>query len=126
MDGILDVENFDTKLAEGVMLLTPFAADATDDATVSFVTKYEEEYKETPIQFAADAYDAIYVIKAAMEKAGVTPDMSVDEMGTALSEAMTTITVDGLTGAGMTWDASGAVDKAPKAVVIKDGAYAGV
>ena len=126
MDGILDVENFDTKLAEGVMLLTPFAADATDDATVSFVTKYEEEYKETPIQFAADAYDAIYVIKAAMEKAGVTPDMSVDEMGTALSEAMTTITVDGLTGAGMTWDASGAVDKAPKAVVIKDGAYAGL
>ena len=126
MDGILDVENFDTKLAEGVMLLTPFAADATDDATVSFVTKYEEEYKETPIQFAADAYDAIYVIKAAMEKAGVTPDMSVDEMGTALSEAMTTITVDGLTGAGMTWDASGAVNKAPKAVVIKDGAYAGL
>ena len=126
MDGILDVENFDTKLAEGVMLLTPFAADATDDATVSFVTKYEEEYKETPIQFAADAYDAIYIIKAAMEKAGVTPDMSVDEMGTALSEAMTTITVDGLTGAGMTWDASGAVNKAPKAVVIKDGAYAGL
>ena len=126
MDGILGLENFDTSLAEGVMLLTPFAADATDEATVSFVTKYEEEYKETPIQFAADAYDAIYIIKAAMEKAGVTPDMSVDKMGTALSEAMTTITVDGLTGAGMTWDESGAVNKAPKAMVIKDGAYAGM
>ena len=34
------------------------------------------------------------------------------------------MTFDGLTGEGMTWDASGAVSKAPKAVVIKDGAYA--
>ncbi|MCI5669076.1 MAG: ABC transporter substrate-binding protein, partial [Oscillospiraceae bacterium] len=34
MDGILDIENFDVSLAEGLMLLTPFAADATDDATV--------------------------------------------------------------------------------------------
>lgn len=126
MDGILGVENFDTSLAEGVMLLTPFAADATDDATVNFVKKYEDEYKETPIQFAADAYDAIYVIKAAMEKAEVTPDMSVADMGTALEEAMTEIKVDGLTGAEMTWDASGAVNKAPKAMVIKNGAYAGL
>lgn len=126
MDGILDVENFDTALAEGVDLLTPFAADATDDATVSFVTKYKEQYNETPIQFAADAYDGIYVIKAAIEAAGATPDMSVQDMGTALTEVMPTISVDGLTGAGMTWDASGAVNKDPKAVVIKDGAYVGL
>ena len=33
LDGILGVENFDTSLAEGVMLLTPFAADAQDDKT---------------------------------------------------------------------------------------------
>ena len=123
MDGILGVENFDTSLAEGVMLLTPFAADAQDEATQSFVAKYQEAYGEVPNQFAADAYDAIYIIKAAMEEAGVTPDMSVEDMGAALTDAMTKITVDGLTGEGMTWDASGAVNKAPKAVVIKDGAY---
>jgi branched-chain amino acid transport system substrate-binding protein len=76
MDGILQVENFDVKLAEGLMLLTPFAADATDDLTVNFVKSYEEAYGETPIQFAADAYDAVYIIKAAMEEANVTPDMS--------------------------------------------------
>ena len=75
MDGILQVENFDVKLAEGLMLLTPFAADATDDLTVNFVKSYEEAYGETPIQFAADAYDAVYIIKAAMEEASVTPDM---------------------------------------------------
>ena len=124
MDGILGVENFDTSLAEGVMLLTPFAADAQDEATQAFVTKYQEAYGEVPNQFAADAYDAIYIIKAAIEEAGATPDMSVSDLGTALSEAMTKITVDGLTGDGMTWEATGEASKAPKAVVIKDGAYA--
>lgn len=125
LDGLLGVENFNTELAEGVMLLTPFAADAEDAATQAFVQKYQEAYKEIPIQFAADAYDAIYAIKAAAEAANVTPDMSIEDMGAALSEAMTSITVEGLTGdgAGLTWDANGAVSKAPKAVVIKDGAY---
>lgn len=77
MDGILQVENFDTKLAEDLMLLTPFAADAQDELTQKFVTSYKENYGETPIQFAADAYDAIYAIKAAMEEADITPETSV-------------------------------------------------
>ena len=123
IDGILGVENFDTSLAEGVVLLTPFAADAADEATQSFVAKYKEAYGETPNQFAADAYDAIYVIKAAAEKAGATPDMSVSDLGAALTAVMPEISVDGLTGVGMTWKATGEVSKAPKAVVIKDGAY---
>ena len=46
MDGILTMENFDASLAEGVMLLTPFNADATDEATVAFVEKYESLYGE--------------------------------------------------------------------------------
>ena len=124
MDGILDVENFDTSLAEGLMLLTPFVADADDEKTQAFVSKYKELYGDTPNQFGADAYDAIYAIKAAIEEAGVTPDMSVSDIGTALEEAMTKISVDGLTGDGMTWEATGEVSKAPKAMVIKDGAYA--
>ena len=123
MDGILNVENFDTKLAEGLMLLTPFAADAKDDLTVNFVKNYKEKYKDTPIQFAADAYDAVYAIKAAAEKANLTPDQSVSELGDAMEKAMTEISLDGLTGSGMKWDASGDVDKEPKAVIIKDGAY---
>ena len=123
LDGLLGVENFNTELAEGVMLLTPFAADADDEKTQSFVTKYKEAYGDTPNQFAADAYDAIYIIKAAAEQAGVTPDMSVADIGSALESAMTEISVDGLTGDSMTWQATGEVSKAPKAVVIKDGAY---
>ena len=123
MDGILTVENFDTSLAEGLMLLTPFAADATDDLTVNFVKKYNEKYGETPNQFAADAYDAVYIIKAAIEKSGVTPDMSVSDIGTKFSEAMTQIEASGLTSSKMTWEASGEPNKEPKAVVIKGGVY---
>ena len=123
LDGILSVEDFDTTLAEGVMLLTPFAADADDDATKSFVAAYNEAYGETPIQFAADAYDAIYIIKAALEKAGATPEMSASELCEVMKTAMLEITVDGLTGAGMTWAEDGEVNKEPKAVKIVDGAY---
>ena len=123
MDGLLGVENFDTSLAEGVMLLTPFAADATDDATKSFVEKYNTQFGETPNQFAADAYDSIYIIKAALEAANATPDMSVADLGAVAVAAMPTISVDGITGQGMTWLATGEVSKAPKAVVIKDGVY---
>ena len=123
LDGLLAVEGFDTSLAEGVMLLTPFAADADDEQTKAFVSAYEEKYGETPIQFAADAYDGMYIIKAAAEKAGITPDMDASAICDALKAAMTEITYDGLTGSGMTWSADGEPNKEPKAVVIKDGAY---
>lgn len=123
LDGILGVDNFNTALAEGVMLLTPFAADAKDEATKKFVADYEAAYGETPNQFAADAYDAVYIIKAAAEKANVTPSMGISAMCDALSQAMTEISVDGLTGAAMSWDAEGAVNKSPKAMEIKNGNY---
>lgn len=123
LDGLLAVEGFDTSLAEGVMLLTPFAADADDEQTQAFVASYKEKFGDTPIQFAADAYDGMYVIKAAAEKAGLTPDMDASAICDAMKTAMTEITYDGLTGAGMTWEADGEPNKAPKAVVIKDGAY---
>jgi branched-chain amino acid transport system substrate-binding protein len=122
LDGILDVENFDTSLAEGVMLLTPFAADAEDELTQNFVSAYKEAYGETPNQFAADSYDAMYTLKAAIEQANVTPDMSISDICDSLKGAMTEITVEGLTGT-ITWDSEGEPSKEPKAVVIENGAY---
>ncbi len=124
LDGLLAVEDFDTSLAEGVMLLTPFAADAKDEKTQNFVKAFNEKFKETPNQFAADAYDAIYAMKAALEKAGATPDKSASELCDLMKKAMTEITVDGVTGAGMTWSADGEPNKAPKAVKIVNGEYA--
>ncbi len=125
LDGILSVENFDTSLAEGVMLLTPFAADADDEATQNFVKKYKDEFGEVPNQFAADAYDGIYSIKAALEKAEATPDMSVSDLCDTLKEAMSGVTIQGLTGGdeGLNWEPTGEVNKQPKAVIIKDGTY---
>lgn len=125
MDGILTVENFDTKLAEGVMLLTPFAADAKDKAVQNFVKTYKEKYEDTPNQFAADSYDAVYALKAAIEESKATPDMSASDMCDALKGAMTKIKMQGLTGGkdGLTWNESGEVTKSPKAVIIENGAY---
>lgn len=125
-DGLLGVENFDVSLAEGVYLLTPFAADADDEATQSFVSKYEESYKDTPNQFAADAYDGVYIIKEALEAANLTPEASNEEICDALISAIQNVNYDGLTGEGMTWNDKGEVSKDPKAVIIKDGGYVSV
>lgn len=121
MDGILSVENFDTSLAEGVMLLTPFSS--TEEGSKEFTEKFIAAYGEEPNQFAADAYDAVYAIKAAAEKAGITADMDTSAICDAMKTAMTEISIDGLTGAGMTWDAAGETNKAPKAVKIVNGVY---
>ena len=125
-DGLLGVENFDVSLAEGVYLLTPFAADADDEATQSFVSKYEEQYGGTPNQFAADAYDGIYILKEALESANLTPEASNEEICEALIAAIQEVNYDGLTGEGMTWNAAGEVSKSPKAVIIQDGGYVSV
>ncbi len=121
MDGILSVENFDTSLAEGVMLLTPFSA--TEESSKAFKDAYVAAYGIEPNQFAADAYDAVYAVKAAAEKAGITPDMDASSICDAMKTAMTEISIDGLTGEGMTWDAAGETGKAPKAVKIVNGVY---
>ena len=126
MDGILTMEGFDPALAEGVMLLTPFNADATDDKTVAFVTEYQERYGEIPNQFAADAYDCVYAYKQALEAAGATPDMSAEELCNLMIQQFTSMTFNGLTGENMTWDATGAVSKSPKGMVIENGAYVGL
>ncbi len=123
MDGILTMEGFDTSLAEGVMLLTPFSANADDERTQNFVKTYNDLYGETPNQFAADAYDVVYVIYEALNAAGCTGDMSAEDICDALISVMPTISVDGLTGQGMTWQSTGEVSKAPMAVVIENGVY---
>lgn len=123
LDGVIGQLGGDADLAEGVMLLTPFAADAEDEKTQTFTQAYMDAYDgEVPNQFAADAYDAIYIIKAAIEHAGVTPDMSVSDICEALKTAMVEITYEGVTGT-MTWTEDGEPAKEPKAMIIEDGAY---
>lgn len=128
MDGILTVKNFDTKLAEDVMLLTPFTADAADEKTQNFVKKYKEKFGDTPNQFAADAYDCIYALYEACKAKNITSDSKTADICAALTEQFTdsSFKFDGLTGTGMTWAKSGEVSKSPKGMVIKDGKYVGM
>ena len=126
MDGILTMKGFDTALAEGVMLLTPFNADSTDERTAAFVKKYQDMYGEVPNQFAADAYDCVYAYAQALEAAGATPDMSAADLCTKMIEQFTSMTFDGLTGNGMTWNEQGQVTKSLKGMVIQNGAYVGL
>ena len=126
MDGILTMEGFDTSLAEGVFMLTPFSADAQDERTQAFVTRYQEITGEIPNQFAADCYDAVYALYNASLAAGIDGSTDYADVCEKLIAQFTSadFQIDGLTGS-MTWDASGAVTKTPTAVVIKDGAYVG-
>lgn len=128
MDGILTLDGFDTALAEGVMLLTPFSADAEDEATKSFVAKYQEKYGEVPNQFAADAYDCIYALYQACNNAGVTADMTAEEINDLMIEQFSTMEFEGLTtgGAAATWNEAGEISKVPQGMVIQNGAYVGM
>ena len=125
MDGILTMEGFDPALAEGVMLLTPFVADAKDDLTVNFVKKYQDQYGEVPNQFAADGYDCIYAMVEAAKLAEVQSGEAAEDICDRMIAAMQELQITGLTGA-MTWTANGEVDKVPTAMIIKDGVYVGL
>lgn len=124
MDGILAVEGFDADLANDLIFLSPFTPTSDDEAIQKFVGDFEESYGGTPNQFAADAYDGIYAIKEAMEKASVTADMSASDICDALKTAMTEITIDGVTAKGLTWEAGGEPSKEPMVVKIANGDYA--
>ena len=127
LDGILDMTGFDKSMAEGMLLLTPFAANAQDERTQNFVTKYQAAYNEVPSQFAADGYDCVYAIYNAIKFAGVNPtDMTAQEMCELLITTFSSeeFTMSGLTGEGMVWSTTGEVSRDPKVYEIKDGAYA--
>lgn len=125
MDGILDMEGFDVSLAEGLMLMTPFNAWGEDERTKTFVSEYEAAYGGIPNQFAADGYDCMYAIYEACTAAGVTADMSAQDICEALIAQFTSadFSVDGLTGTGMTWSTNGEVSKAPVVVKVEGGVY---
>lgn len=124
MDGILAMEGFNKDLAENLMLMTPFNPWSTDEKVASFVKTYEERFKETPNQFAADAYDCVYAVYEACVAKGVTSEMATEELCEALVSYFTSgKTFDGLTGKSMTWGTNGEVSKAPNVCVIKGGVY---
>jgi branched-chain amino acid transport system substrate-binding protein len=130
MDGILAQEGFDVSLAVGLYLITPFTADATDEANTAFVKAYTalSDGGVVPNQFAADAYDCVMVVKQAIETAGVTADMDASAICDELVKTITSedFKYSGLTGKDMTWSEDGTVSKVPVCYVIKEGEYVAV
>lgn len=118
LDGLLN-KDISKENAEGVMMLTPFAADDESELVQNFVKNYTDKYGKTPDQFAADAYDAIYTIVAALKQAEITSE-NKDDFNSRIVAAMTQITVDGVTGT-MTWTADGEPTKNAIAMVYQDG-----
>lgn len=126
MDGILTMEGFDKTLAEGVMLLTPFNADAKDAKTAAFVAEYQKRHGEVPNQFAADGYDCVYAYKEALELAKAKASEDAEDLCAKMIEQFTTMVFNGVTGENVRWSANGEVTKDPKGMVIKNGAYVGL
>lgn len=116
-DGIIKQLDGNTANVEGATFLTPFVATSQNSLVKSFVSKYESAYSATPDQFAADAYDGVYVIKAAVEQTGG------DVSNAALVGAMTQISIDGVTGS-MSFTAEGEPNKTAMVAIIKNGEYA--
>ena len=114
LDGILGKVSQDVTIADNVLMMTPFAADSGDPKVQAFVKAYQDAYNATPDQFAADAYDAVYAVKAAVEAANGSTS------GADLAAVMPTITVEGVTGT-MTWSADGNTNKAASAILYKNG-----
>ena len=114
LDGILGKVSQDVTIADNVLMMTPFAADSAAANVQAFVSAYQANYNATPDQFAADAYDAVYVVKAAVEAAGGSTS------GAELAAVMTSLTVEGVTGT-MTWNADGNTNKAASAILYKNG-----
>lgn len=124
LDGLIDQLGDKVDIAQDVLVMTPFAASSPDEKSAAFTKAYGELTNgEVPIQFAADAYDAVYAIKLALEKAGVNdPNMSASDVCDKIKVAMTEITLDGVTGS-TTWNADGEPTKAPQVmkIVVNDG-----
>lgn len=124
LDGLIDQLGDKVAIAQDVLVMTPFAASSPDEKSAAFTKAYGELTNgEVPIQFAADAYDAVYAIKMALEKAGISDaSMSASDICNAVKVAMTEITLDGVTGS-TTWTADGEPTKAPQVmkIVVKDG-----
>lgn len=118
LDGV--AAQIDNTVKNKISYITPFDVNSTDEKTATFVKAYEAKYGVKPDQFAADGYDAIYVIFEAMKAAGINDvNISPSDLCDAVVKAITaeSFTYKGLTGE-MKWDASGACTKVPVIVEV--------
>ncbi len=128
-DGIdTSVEGFDiTQIPQAVHMLSHFNSKATEGKAADYIAKYKEAYPNGPLnQFGASAYDCVYALVAAMNKAidegkEITADIAAADLCEILTEQFKAgFPFSGATGDNITWDADGFVAKEAIAYVIKD------
>nr|WP_249745374.1 ABC transporter substrate-binding protein [Mesobacillus boroniphilus] len=102
--------------ADGLIVATPWYGDKDDQKVQDFVKKYEEKYSKKPDQFAAQAYDALYIMAEALKKAG---EADRDAVRDALAE---TKDFQGILGS-FSFDKDGDVVMEPTVLVIDEGKF---
>lgn len=121
-DGLDGVKTqLDDTVTNHVKYITPFDVTSADEKTAAFVKAYKAAYGSDPDQFAADGYDAVYVVYEAMKAAGVNDTgISASDLSDLVKAAITadSFSYAGVTGK-MTWDASGACNKVPVIVDVR-------
>ncbi len=103
--------------AEGLIVATPWFGEKNDPIVKAFVAKYEKAYGKKPDQFAAQAYDAYYIMTNALKTAG-TADRA--KLRDALAA---TRNFQGVLGT-FSFDAERDVVMEPNVLIVKDGKFA--
>ncbi|MWD25940.1 ABC transporter substrate-binding protein [Aquicoccus sp. SCR17] len=84
---------------ENAMSATPWFASQENEANLEFVKRYREMFDADPDWLAAQTYDAVMIVKQAVDAAGITPDDGVADARTKLRDALAAIeTYDGVLG----------------------------
>lgn len=102
--------------ANGLIVATPWYGDKDDQKVQDFVKKYEEKYGKKPDQFAAQAYDALYILADALKNAG---EADRDAVRDALAK---TKDFQGILG-NFSFDKDGDVVMEPTVLVIDEGKF---
>lgn len=100
---------------ENAYFTNHYSLQDTSPKVQNFLKAYREAYNEDPSAFSALSYDAAYMLKAAMEKAGSTDKQAV-------VDALKTLEYDGVTGH-LTFDEKNNPVKAVTVLKIVNGEY---
>lgn len=115
-DGVIKaVDSSSHSVLEGALFTNHYSLDDTSDKVQNFVKSYKESYQEDPSAFSALSYDAVYLLKNAMEAAGSTEKEAV-------AKALKEISFDGVTGS-LTFDENNNPVKAVTIIKVTNGQY---
>ena len=98
-NGMNSVKIFDLAKdkADGLYVGSPWSSSNAIAENTKFIKAYSEKYKAAPDQFAAQAYDALYITTQALKKIKLSGDLTADRA--AVRDALPNVKWTGATGA---------------------------